>query len=85
MSKLDSNYNFLAEDDRRDRDAIRWWSSSDCRALSLRYYSAAGAVKSQPHKSLLTAMGRTWVQLANQIERLQMLQEVSPQRCDMTE
>jgi hypothetical protein len=86
MPKLDSNYNSSNEGERGDRDTLRRaMSASDCRALSMRCYSEAGAVKSQPHKSLLTAMGRTWVQLANQIERLQTLQKVCPQSCDTME
>ena len=87
MSELESNSNKLNIRDRGD--AGSFWrgsmSAADCRALSLRCYTAAGAIASQQHKSVLTAMGRTWVQLANQIDRLKLLQETSPPSRDARE
>jgi len=87
MSELESNFNLLSASNRGDAGAVCQGnlSAADCRALSLRCYSAAGVIKSQPHKALLTAMGRTWVQLANQIDRFKLLQEASSQSRDAME
>jgi len=77
MSELESHSNQLNRYDRGDTGSFcrETMSAADCRALSLRCYTAASANTSQPHKTVLTAMGRTWVQLANQIDRLELLQE----------
>ena len=62
---------------RRDCEQIRPMTSDDCRAISTECYKAAETAASPPYKSLLTAMARTWIQLANQIDRLDAL----PTRC----
>ena len=84
MSELESHSNQLNIRDRGDTGSFgrENMSAADCRALSLRCYTAAGGSASQPHKTLLTAMGRTWVQLANQIDRLKLLQETSSRSRD---
>jgi len=60
-----------------DCERISPITSNDCRAVSRKCYKAAETAASPPDKSLLTAMARTWIQLANQIDRLDRL----PTRC----
>jgi hypothetical protein len=86
MSELESNFSLLNARGGDTGSLCRGsMSAADCRALSLRCYSAAGTITSHPHKALLTAMGRTWVQLANQIDRFKLLQETPPQSRDPME
>jgi len=61
----------------RDYERICPLTSDDCRVVSTKCYKAAETAASPPDKSLLTAMARTWIQLANQIDRLDHL----PTRC----